>query len=112
MTDTPTETRVVVATDDDMMSVTELLLLSAEHRFGRIATALETVATAATAGRNDIAGLTKQVERLADAFDGLTEIFDAVTAKSKGVDDGLIRRTLRTCDSSPTALTTYDHGED
>jgi hypothetical protein len=112
MSDTPTETRVVVATDDDMMSVTELLLLSAEHRFGRIADALETVATAATAGRDDVAGLTKQVERLADAFDNLTEILDAVTAKSKGVDDGVTRRTLRTCDFSPLALTTYGHGED
>jgi len=112
MSATPTETGVVVADEPEMLSAVELILLSAEHRFGRIATALETMATAATAGRDDITGLTVQVNRLADAFESIAEIFGQVTAKAEGVDDGVIRRTLRTCDFSPGALTTYGHGED
>ena len=102
-----------IATDDlPPLHADELFLLSIETRLGRVADALEKTANAATAGRDDITGLTAQVTRLAHALDCISEIFDAVTAKSKGVDDGVIRRTLRTCDSSPTALTTYDHGED
>jgi hypothetical protein len=90
----------------------ELFLLSIETRLGRVADALEKTANAVTAGRDDITGLTQQVTRLADALDSIAEIFGEVTAKVKGVDDGFTRRTLRTCDVSPLALTTYDHGED
>lgn len=107
MTDTPAETRVVVATDDDMMSVTELLLLSAEHRFGRIAAALETVATAATAGRNDIAGLTAQVYRLADAFESIAAVFACVTESVEG-EDGVSRCVIRTRDTVPNSLLQRD----
>jgi hypothetical protein len=111
MTDTPAENRVVVATDDDMMSVTELILLSAEHRFGRIADALEKSATAATAGRNDITGLTAQVNRLADAFEAVAGLLSCVTESVEG-QDGISRCVIRTRDTVPGALAMRDDGSE
>jgi ABC-type transporter Mla subunit MlaD len=100
MSETPTESRVVVANEDDMMSAVELILLSAEHRFGRIADALETVATAATAGRNDITGLTAQVNRLADAFEAMAGVMACVTESVESDADGVTRCYVRTRDDN------------
>jgi hypothetical protein len=111
MSETPTETHVVVGNEDDMMSAVELILLSAEHRFGRIADALETVATAATAGRNDITGLTAQVNRLADAFEAVAGLLSCVTESVEG-HDGVSRCVIRTRDTVPNALSMRDDGSE
>ena len=97
----------IVADEPEMMSAVELILLSAEHRFGRIATALETVATAATAGRNDIAGLTAQVNRLADAFEAVAGLLSCVTESVEG-EDGISRCVIRTRDTVLNALSQRD----
>jgi hypothetical protein len=83
----------------DTLSATELVLLSLEHRFGRIATALEDSAAAA----KNIDGLTAQVERLADAFTSIAATLDCLTESVEG-EDGRSRCTLRTFDARPSIL--------
>ena len=108
MPDTPT---AIVADEPEMMSAVELILLSAEHRFGRIATALEAVATAATAGRNDITALTAQVTRLADALDSIAAVFGCVTESVEG-EDGVSRCVIRTRDTVPGTLSFRNDGSE
>lgn len=78
----------------DTLSATELLLLSLEQRFGRIATAVEGVGE-----------LTRQVSRLADAFSSIAATLDCLTESVEG-NDGQSRCTLRTHGTSPLLLST------
>jgi hypothetical protein len=87
----------------DTLSATELLLLSLEHRFGRIATALEGTAAAA----KNIDGLTAQVSRLADAFSSIAETLSCLTETVEG-QDGQSRCTLRTHKMSPGLLSMFE----
>jgi Flp pilus assembly protein TadG len=74
-------------------------LLSLEHRFGRMANALEMAAKAATVGANNIEGLTAQVNRLADAFEAMAGFIGCVTESVEGVD-GVSRCYVRTRDDN------------
>jgi len=89
----------------------ELFLLSIETRLGRVADALETTANAVTAGRDDIAGLTAQVHRLADALDSIAAVFGCVTESVEG-HDGVSRCVIRTRDTVPGALAMRDDGSE
>ena len=62
----------------------ELFLLSIETRLGRVADALENVVKIKTAGRDDITGLTAQVNRLADAFEGMATTLGCITESIEG----------------------------
>jgi hypothetical protein len=102
MTDTPTASVVdsaIVADEPEMLSAVELILLSAEHRFGRMANALEKAATAATAGANNVAALTAHVNRLADAFESMAGFIGCITESVEG-KDGVSRCYVRTRDDN------------
>jgi hypothetical protein len=94
MTDT-----TIVADEPEMLSAVEMILLSAEHRFGRMANALETAAKAATAGANNVEALTQQVHRLADAFEAMAGFIGCVTESVEGAD-GVSRCYVRTRDEN------------
>jgi hypothetical protein len=79
----------------ETIPLTDLLLLGLEPRFERIATALENVATIKAAGRNDIVGLTAQVNRLADAFEAMAGFIGCITDSVEGAD-GVSRCYVRT----------------
>jgi hypothetical protein len=95
MTDTPT-----TADEPEMLSAVELILLSAEHRFGRMATALEKAATAAAVGANNVEALTAQVNRLADAFEAMAGVMACVTESVESDADGVTRCYVRTRDDN------------
>lgn len=95
----------------EMISVGELLLLNIESRIGRIADALEATNKMKTADRNDIVGLTAQVNRLADALDSIAAVFGCVTESVEGAD-GVSRCVIRTRDTVPNVLSFRDDGED
>jgi hypothetical protein len=82
------------APEPEMLSAVELILLSAEHRFGRMANALETAAKAATAGANNVEALTAQVHRLADAFEAMAGFMGCITERVEG-QDGVYRGYVR-----------------
>jgi hypothetical protein len=83
----------------EMISIGELLLLSIETRIGRIADACEAANKIKTAGRNDIVGLTAQVERLANAFEAMAGFVGCLTESVEG-QDGVARCYLRTRDDN------------
>ncbi len=87
----------------ETISLTDLLLLGIEPRFARIADALETANKIKTADRNDIVGLTAQVNRLADAFESMAGVMGCVTESVKG-EDGVYRCFVRTQDRSNHAF--------
>jgi hypothetical protein len=89
----------------------ELFLLSIETRLGRVADALEKTANAVTAGRDDIAGFSAQVNRLADALDSIAAVFGCITESVEGAD-GVSRCVIRTRDTVPGSLSFRDDGED
>jgi hypothetical protein len=85
----------------------ELFLLSIETRIGRIADALEAANKIETAGRNDIVGLTAQVNRLADAFEAMAGFIGCLTESVEGAD-GVSRCVIRTRDTVPASLSFRD----
>jgi methyl-accepting chemotaxis protein len=105
MTDT-----AIVTDEPEMLSAVELILLSAEHRFGRMANALEKAAKAATAGANNVEALTTQVHRLADALEAMAEFMGCITESVEG-EDGISRCVIRTRDTVPNALSQRDDRE-
>src|ERR1700682_2760393 len=94
MTDT-----TIIADEPEMLSAVELILLSAEHRFGRIADALETANKLKAAGTNNVEALTTQVHRLADAFEAMAGFIGCVTESVEGTD-GVSRCYVRTRDDN------------
>jgi hypothetical protein len=98
---------------DDLppLNADELFLLSIETRFGRIADALENVAKIKAAGRDDIVGLTAQVNRLADAFESVAGLLGCLTEDVEG-QDGKTRCVIRTRDTVPGALSMRDDGSE
>jgi hypothetical protein len=86
--------------EPEMISIGELLLLNIETRIGRIATALETANKIKAAGRDDIAGLTAQVNRLADAFETMAGVMACVTESVESEADGVTRCYVRTRDDN------------
>ena len=73
--------------------------MNVETRIGRIAYALEFVVEIKTAGRNDLVGLTAQVEGLADAFEAMAGFVGCVTDSVVG-KDGASRCHVRTHDEN------------
>jgi hypothetical protein len=84
----------------ETIQFSELLLLSLEQRFGRLCASLETTAKAATAGANNIEGLTAQVHRLADAFEQMAGFIGCVTESVESEADGGTRCFIRTRDDN------------
>lgn len=84
----------------ETISLTDLLLLGIEPRFARIADALEATNKIKTAGRDDIAGLTQQVTRLADALDSIAAVLGCVTESVESDADGVTRCYVRTRDDN------------
>lgn len=103
--------KTLSAPEPEMISTGELLLLNVETRIGRIADALETANKIKMADRNDIVGLTAQVNRLADALDSIAAVFGCVTESVEGAD-GVSRCVIRTRDTVPGSLSFRDDGED
>lgn len=97
----------IIADEPEMLSAVELILLSAEHRFGRMAIALETAAKAGTAGANNVEALTAQVHRIADAFEAMAGFMGCITESVEG-EDGVSRCVIRTRDTVPGALSQRD----
>jgi hypothetical protein len=83
------------ATDIEMVSMVELLMLGIESKFGRAANALERIA----AGTNNIEALTQQVHRLADSLDSISNTLACVTDSVEGAD-GVSRCYVRTRDEN------------
>lgn len=95
---------------DDTLSPTELILLSLEHRFGRMSTALEMAAKGTVSGANNIDALTAQIGRLADAFEAMAGFIGCVTESVKG-EDGEYRCFVRTHDRSNHAYLLSDRDD-
>jgi hypothetical protein len=98
----------------ETISLIELLLLGIEPRFERIAAALETANKIKTADRNDIVGLTAQVNRLADAFEAMAGVMGCITARVEGADGvtrGYVRHD-RTTNGILSFADDRDDGED
>jgi hypothetical protein len=93
--------------EPEMISIGELLLLNVETRIGRIADALETANKIKAAGRNDIAGLTEGVNRLADAFEAMAGFIGCITESVEGAD-GISRCYVRTNETIPNVLSFRD----
>jgi hypothetical protein len=87
----------------ETISLTDLLLLGIEPRLARIADACEAANKIKTAGRNDIAGLTAGVNRLADAFEAMAGFIGCITESVEGAD-GVSRCFVRTQDRSNHAF--------
>ena len=67
---------------------------------GQHADALEAANKIKTAGRDDIAGLTQQVTRLADALDTISAVLGCVTESVESDADGVTRCYVRTRDDN------------
>jgi hypothetical protein len=86
--------------EPETISIGELLLLNIETRIGRIADACEAANKIKTAGRDDIVGLTAQVNRLADAFEAMAGVMACVTESVESDADGVTRCYVRTRDDN------------
>jgi uncharacterized protein Yka (UPF0111/DUF47 family) len=86
--------------EPEMISIGELLLLSVETRIGRIADALETANKIKATHRDDIAGLTANINRLADAFEAMAGVMACVTESVQSDADGVTRCYVRTRDDN------------
>lgn len=102
MPDTPIEL-IPDPAGDDMLSPTELILLSLEHRLGRTATALEAAAKATASRAANAEELTNQVSRLADAFEAMAGYIGCVMQSVEGAD-GVSRCYVRTSDHPSQAF--------
>jgi hypothetical protein len=89
-----------IEAEPETISMSELLLLNIETRFGRMANALENVAKIKAASRDNIAGLTAQVNRLADAFEAMAGVMACVTESVESDADGVTRCYVRTRDDN------------
>jgi hypothetical protein len=88
------------APEPELISIGELLLLNVETRIGRIADALETANKIKATHRDDITGLTANINRLADAFEAMAGVLACVTESVESDADGVTRCYIRTRDDN------------
>jgi len=84
-----------ILAEPETIPLADLLLLGIDSKIGRIADALETSNKLKAKGRDDIAGLTAQVNRIASALESLAAVVGCVTEFVQSDADGATRCYLR-----------------